>query len=161
MSDIDTPTAKRAKTSEEDNDPWLVVSEGVADVADAAEGQGAAAAAASTPSLDGNGSQDDEFDEELATLLADEPPRAAKQTPLAKALLQAAVGNPGGVRALLKEQAVTAAKGCMCETPQPGWANSDPDRITTCGRQQAHIIAGVSIQTVGSLPRSRNVDCSN
>ncbi|CAB1108801.1 unnamed protein product [Ectocarpus sp. CCAP 1310/34] len=142
MSDIDTPTAKRA-TSEEDNDPWLVVSEGVADVADAADGQGAAAAAASTPSLDGDGSQDDEFDEELATLLADEPPRAANQTPLAKALLQA---NPGGVRALLKEQAVTAAKGCGCETPQPGWDKSDPDRITTCGRQQAHIIAGVSIQ---------------
>ncbi|CAB1096776.1 unnamed protein product [Ectocarpus sp. CCAP 1310/34] len=161
MSDIDTPTAKRAKTSEEDNDPWLVVSEGVTDVADAAEGQGAAAAAASTPSLDGNGSQDDEFDEELATLLADEPPRAVKQTPLSKALLQTAVGNSGGVRALLEEQAVTAAKGCGCETPQPGWDKSDPDRITTCGRQQAHIIAGVSIQHVLDRQKERDSQGDN
>ncbi|CAN0431016.1 unnamed protein product, partial [Ectocarpus sp. 13 AM-2016] len=51
-------------------------------------------------------------DDELATLVADEPPRAAKQSPLAKALLKTAVENPKGVRSLLKEQAVTAAQAC-------------------------------------------------
>ncbi|CAN0364207.1 unnamed protein product, partial [Ectocarpus sp. 6 AP-2014] len=126
-----------------------------------AEGQGAAAATASAPSLDGEGSQDDELDDELATLMADEPARAAKQSPVATALLKTALENPGGARSLLREQAETAAQGCGCQTPLPQWKKGDPGGVTTCGRQQAHIIAGVSIQHVLDRQEAKDSEDDN
>ncbi|CAN0194921.1 unnamed protein product, partial [Ectocarpus fasciculatus] len=147
------------KTNEEDDDPWLDRACGVA--ADAGGHGAAAAAAASAPSLDGEGSHDEEFDDELATLVADEPPLAANQSSLANALLKTAVENPGGVRPLLREQAETAAQQCGCQTPLPKWKKGDPGGVTTCGRQQAHIIAGVSIQHVLDRQKERDSQGDN
>eukprot|EP00752_Nemacystus_decipiens_P004378 g4001.t1 len=44
---------------------------------------------------------------------------------------------------------------CDCETPLPKWDKTDPNRTTTCGRQEGDIVAALDLQEVLERQKSR------
>ena len=89
--------------------------------------------------------EEQEFGDELATLLGD-PPLPEHAGALAGALLRKAQEDPGGLRAWLEEAAKEEAGTCSCETPIPKWDKENPKKTTTCGVQQSFLVSQLDIQ---------------
>eukprot|EP00752_Nemacystus_decipiens_P015919 g14226.t1 len=96
---------------------------------------------------------EEEFDSETAYCLnipAELPPTPG---PLAVGLLAVARENPAGVREWIGGRANMIS--CDCETPLPKWDKTDPNRTTTCGRQEGDIVAALDLQEVLERQKSR------
>ena len=88
----------------------------------------------------------EEFGDELADVVQFDPPLARTPSALARDLLRVAIDNPPSVRGWLLTLAKEQAGECECETPLPKWTKGSEPGATTCGRQQAEVVAGVDMQ---------------
>ena len=161
MADEQEPRVKRAKTIVLEVDTDREVPEGSAD-SDAPEVVSTAAAVEEAPlseesdeESDSSGnfmspsetqtSEEQEFGDDLATLLGD-PPLFEHAGALAGALLREAQEDPGGLRAWLEEDAKEEAGTDSCETPISKWDKENPKKTTTCGAQQSFLVSQLDIQ---------------
>jgi len=98
-----------------------------------------------------NDSNVDFEDEGLHELLGPTPRTNQHLHPAAEQLRQHAITDPATVREKIKTLAVALAEeaGCTHKLPLVSWKD-DKNSARTCGRYQAHIIAGVSMRVRAS-----------
>lgn len=138
MSHEEQRPSKRAKPSDAED----VISPDTLELCDhAAESEGdtgAGTAAEDHGDQTPHQTYDDEFGTEMAYLLESEVLPEAPSA-WAEELWEVAKHNPAGIRAWIGEKLGTIECGCV--DPLPKWKKSSPNEVSTCGRQQAHLLS--------------------